>query len=134
MELCSVVDPEWFIPDPDPALNFPSSGSRHKFRIHQLKRRIYQLSASPTVHTVQNSQRNNIFIYLFFIFSWIRLRNYNSGSRQKFRIHVDPDPQYWKFDFYFLEKSTPHQNNSIFIRLVSWWPRGFKKNASRVHL
>ena len=21
----SVVDPEWFIPDPDPALNFPSS-------------------------------------------------------------------------------------------------------------
>ena len=23
----SVADPEWFIPDPDPALNFPSSGS-----------------------------------------------------------------------------------------------------------
>ena len=33
---CSVVDPEWFIPDPDPVLNFPSfgSGSWQKFRIH----------------------------------------------------------------------------------------------------
>ena len=63
----SVVDPEWFIPDSDPALNFPSSGSRQKFRIHadpdpthiiyvyleiitqtlqiQSKRRIYQRSA-----------------------------------------------------------------------------------------
>ena len=32
----SVVDPELFIPDPDQALNFPSSrsGSRQKFRIH----------------------------------------------------------------------------------------------------
>ena len=32
----SVVDPEWIIPDPDPALNFPNSGSgsRQKFRIH----------------------------------------------------------------------------------------------------
>ena len=30
----SVVDPEWLIPDPDPALNFPSSGSKQKFRIH----------------------------------------------------------------------------------------------------
>ena len=30
----SVVDPEWFIPDPDPALNFPSPGSRQRFRIH----------------------------------------------------------------------------------------------------
>ena len=30
----SVVDPRLFIPDPDPALNFLSSGSRQKFRIH----------------------------------------------------------------------------------------------------
>ena len=30
----SIVDPKWFIPDPDPALNFPRSGSRQKFRIH----------------------------------------------------------------------------------------------------
>ena len=28
------MDSEWFIPDPDPALNFPRSGSRQKFRIH----------------------------------------------------------------------------------------------------
>ena len=32
--ISSVVDPEWFIPDPDWALNFPSSGSRQKFRIY----------------------------------------------------------------------------------------------------
>ena len=33
-ENTSVMDPEWFIPDP--ALNFPSSGSgfRQKFRVH----------------------------------------------------------------------------------------------------
>ena len=31
----SVVVPEWLIPDPDPALNFPSSGSKQKFRIHE---------------------------------------------------------------------------------------------------
>ena len=34
----SVVDPEMFIPDPDPAFNVPSSGSgsrpRQQFRIH----------------------------------------------------------------------------------------------------
>ena len=30
----SVADPKLFIPDPDPSLNFPSSGSRQKFRIH----------------------------------------------------------------------------------------------------
>ena len=36
MAIGSVVDPELFIPDPDPALNFLSfgSGSRQKFRIH----------------------------------------------------------------------------------------------------
>ena len=35
LQKSSFVDPEWFIPDPDPALNFPSSGSgsRQKFRI-----------------------------------------------------------------------------------------------------
>ena len=47
--LFSVADPEWFIPDPNQALNFPSSRS-------------------------------------------------GSRSRQKFRIHADPDPQirfYW---------------------------------------
>ena len=36
----SVVDQELFIPDPDPALNFPSSisgyGSRQKFRIQPI--------------------------------------------------------------------------------------------------
>ena len=32
--ISSVVDLKLFILDPDPALNFPSSGSRQKFRIH----------------------------------------------------------------------------------------------------
>ena len=32
--LSSVADPEWFIPEPDPALNFLCSGFRQKFRIH----------------------------------------------------------------------------------------------------
>ena len=33
---CSVADPEWFIPDPDPALNYPSSGAgfRPRFRFY----------------------------------------------------------------------------------------------------
>ena len=30
----SVVDQKLFIPDPNPALNFPSSGSKQKFRSH----------------------------------------------------------------------------------------------------
>ena len=31
-----------------------------------------------------------------FIFCWIRIRNNNSGSRLKFRIHPDPVPQHWQ--------------------------------------
>ena len=31
-----------------------------------------------------------------FIFGWIRNNNSGSGSRQKFRIHADPDPQHCK--------------------------------------
>ena len=82
----SVADTEWFIPDP--ALNFESSGSNlgylsiygiiTKTPKIQLKRRIYQLSA--------------IFCICSFFVCWIR--NINFGSRQKFRIHVDPDPQH----------------------------------------
>ena len=33
-KLCSVVDPKLFIPYPDPALNYQSSGSGQTFRIH----------------------------------------------------------------------------------------------------
>ena len=47
-------------------------------------------SFSPTVHKVQNSQRN--YIICSFIFSWIRIRNINSGSGKssgsmRIRIH-----------------------------------------------
>ena len=60
---------------------------------------------NKNVHTVSNG--NNLpfsnqcycpeFTVLFicaFFFCWIRIRNYNSGSRQKFWIHADPDPQH----------------------------------------
>ena len=33
-EIFSVVDPKLFIPDPDPALNFPSSGSGYGSNLH----------------------------------------------------------------------------------------------------
>ena len=45
----------------------------------------------PTVHTVQNSRpklRNKI---CSFFFCWIRNNNSGSVSRQKFRIHADPE-------------------------------------------
>ena len=114
----SVADPEWFILDPDPALNFTSSGSRQKFRIHAdqaptynnlvyfeiiqkhplnsiKKKNLNYLPFSiqyycPIVQTVQNS----VLFICSFTFCWIQIRNYNSGSRQKFRIHPDPDWQH----------------------------------------
>ena len=39
--------------------------------------------------------RNKIFIYLLFHFCWIQNNNSGSGSRQKFRIHPDPDLKHW---------------------------------------
>ena len=88
-----VVDPKLFIPDPDSALNFLSSGSGQKFRIHadpdpthvilsifrnckktHLKinhkeefinyLQFYISYYSPTVLKVQDSKRNDIFIHL----------------------------------------------------------------------
>ena len=118
--ICSVVDP-------DPALNFPRSGSRsrQKFRVHAdpdpthviqvylenvnkttlnsiIKKNLstifhFLFHTSTVLHKVQNSKRNNIFSYLLFIFCWIRIRNNNSGSRQKFLINADPDPQHCLF-------------------------------------
>ena len=81
----SVVDPKWFIPDPDPAQNFPSSGSRQNSIIKKNLSTIchflfHTRYYSPTVHKVNNSKRNNIFIICSFIFCW---------------IHAEPDPQHW---------------------------------------
>ena len=55
----SVVDPRLFIPDPDPALNFPSSGSRQKFRIHA--------DPDPTCINKVSKIRNNTKTPLKFI-------------------------------------------------------------------
>ena len=42
---------------------------------------------------------NKFLFILSFLFCWIRNNNSESrsGSRQKFRIHADPDPQHWNF-------------------------------------
>ena len=88
----SVVDPEWFIPDPDPALNFPSSGSgsnpcylsifgnckQNHLKFNHKEESINYLPFfisyySPTVHKVQNSQITFLLIWSF-IFSWIRIQ------------------------------------------------------------
>ena len=63
-----VADSEWFIPDPDPALDFPCSGSR-----------------------------SNPYNLIIFGNYFVRNNNSGSGSRQKFRIHADPDPQHCFF-------------------------------------
>ena len=59
---------------------------------------------SPEFTGDRLKMRNEIVIYLFIcnlIFCWIRIRNNNfgSGSRQKFRIHADPNPQHWVNQF-----------------------------------
>ena len=86
------------------------------FKYIQSIRRIYQLVAifyfvlqsysthSPEFTGDRLKMRNEIVIYLFIctlIFCWIRIRNNNfgSGSRQKCRIHADPDPQHWVNQF-----------------------------------
>ena len=65
-----------------------------------------------------------------FIFCWIRILNNNSGSRQKFRIHADPDPQHWFFPCYsrlfsascqLVCKSRPGSNSSEKLILLLCW-------------
>ena len=73
----------------------------------QSKRRIYQLSAmyyfileSYSTHSTEFTGLKLeiiFFIYLLLLFfCWILNNNSGSGSRQKFRSHTDPDPQYCK--------------------------------------
>ena len=50
-------------------------------------------STSYSTHSRIHREIKFVFIYSL-IFCWIRIRNNNSGSRQKFRIHADPDPQH----------------------------------------
>ena len=110
------MDPKWFIPDPDPALNFPSSGSRQKFRIHADPDPTHVRYLSIFGKCQQNNlkfnhkeesiniQREITFLFICsFMFCWIRIRNNNSRSvsRQKFRIHADPDLQHF-FAFFLV--------------------------------
>ena len=105
-----LVDPEKFVPDPDPALNFPSSGSGSKpCYFSTSKFRNYRK------HLKFNHKEESIS-YLPFSISYYSPRSYStqspelkekqlfylsalscfagSESRQKFRIHANPDPQY----------------------------------------
>ena len=67
------MDPEWFILDPDPCLNFPSSGSRQNYLPFSIQ------YYCPIVKTVQNSQ---FYLYALSLFA-------GSGSGT---IIPDPDP------------------------------------------
>ena len=78
------ADPEWFIPDPDLALNFPSSGSgyRPKFRIH----------ADPDPQHWKKWRLSPLFFLNFF--KTRLLKNWRSYTRKcllKSSV-VDPDP------------------------------------------
>ena len=72
--LCAV----WYCAELDSA-QYNTVWNIKKIRISWRKRNQKQNYFNPLVSWL-NLQRNNIFIYLIFIFSWIR-------SRQKFRIH-----------------------------------------------
>ena len=68
-----------------------------------------------------------------FIFCCIRIRNNNSGSRQKFPIHADPDSQHW---FTVHCQMTNSINQEIFLMLIFRYgnPRvgkhSFQKNTT----
>ena len=49
--------------------------------------------------TVLQYKQSRIHRYHLCSFTFCWIRNYNSGfgSRQKFGIHADPDPQHWKY-------------------------------------
>ena len=129
--LTSLVDLEWFILNPDPVLNFPSSESRLKFRIHpeldpstlfkniweiikntfnNSKRRIYQRSAifisyySPTVHSLK-WEMGTILIHLLLHFAGSGSRQF--GSRQKFRSRSGSATLGVKPYFFVLGRCTP---------------------------
>ena len=65
----------------------------------QSKRRSYQLFAIiyfKLQFFITNIPDLKVLFICYFTFCWIRIRNNNSGSgsRQKFLIHADPDPQH----------------------------------------
>ena len=68
--------------------------------LNSTKRRIYQLSAIFYFQQYTGTQSRihkeiTVLFICSFIFSWIWNNNSRSGSKQKFRIHADPDPQLW---------------------------------------
>ena len=115
------------VPDPDPG---KSSGSNpcylsifgnckqnhlkfnHKKNLSTICHFLFHTTVLQ--HTKSGIQREITFSFIcFFIFCWIRIRNNNfeSGSRQKFRIHADtdPDPQHW------FNNTVAKENNSCLM-------------------
>ena len=67
--------------------NLPTNGSCH-FLFHTSV--LQNLSSESSCLNLMNKTK----IYLLFYSWWFRIRNHNSGSRKKFRIQPDPDPQH----------------------------------------
>ena len=103
--LFSVAHPEWFIPSQNPAHHADADQvylEKKKKLYNLIKKKILSTICHHLFHTIQsystNSQEFTVLFICSFTFCWIWIQNNNSGSRQKFWIHVDPDPQhcfYW---------------------------------------
>ena len=102
------LDPEWFIPDPDPATIFCSAGSYQfylsTFEIiknkpyNQSKRWIYQLLYLPSSISHYSTTAQNLQAYKLEIqFNFLAGCGTNKFRiQEKFRIRPDPDLQYCK--------------------------------------
>ena len=56
-----------------------------------------------TQSRIHRTKIRNKFFLSAFIFCWIRIRNNNSRTKEKFRIHVDSDPQHHDRLGFFVE-------------------------------
>ena len=63
---------------------------QNHFKFNHKEESIYYLPFSISKSRIH--REITFLLTCSFIFSWIRIRNNNSGSRQKFWIHADPDP------------------------------------------
>ena len=73
---------------------------------------------------------NKFLFILSFLFCWIRNNNSESrsGSRQKFRIHADPDPQHW------LQSSSVLLNERFLQRTSAACSSGSSRPAAGIDL
>ena len=83
LDTTSVVDPEWFISDPDPALNFPRSGSNQCYLsiCGNCKKKLkFNHKELFTIHLSRIHREITFLFICSFISCW---------------INADPDPQHW---------------------------------------